>query len=72
MLRVHLLQGIGKPPLVLDATQVVVRLDDGTPISVSALFGGTDAVITSHVKDEGFHADLRRAGVDDKVTLERM
>lgn len=68
---VEILDGIGKPPLKIEASQLVVRLEDGTPVSVAAEFGG-GAVTVSHCKDEEFSDNLTKLGISDTVILEKM
>lgn len=65
---VEILRGIGSGiPLVLtDASQIVVRLADGTPICVASVFGGDDAVLVSHCEDPQFSADLAKMGIHGK------
>jgi len=68
---VEILDGVGKPPLKVEASQLVVRMPNGTPVSVAAEFGG-GAVIVSHCKDEEFHNNLVKLGINDTVVLEKM
>ncbi len=70
MFSVEVLQGIGKPPIKVDATQVVVRLANGTPVILAALFGGENSVLVSHCEDKNFNANLEKVGINSTVILE--
>jgi len=67
MFIVEVLTTVGKPPLRLPASQVVVRMPDGTPISVAALFGGVTSVLVSHCEDSSFNDNLRKLGINETV-----
>jgi len=68
---VEILDGIGRPPLKIEASQLVVRMPNGTPVSLAAEFGG-GAVIVSHCKDENFQENLEKLGINDTVVVEKM
>lgn len=72
MFRVEVIQAIGKPPLMLEASQVVVRMPDGTPVSLAALYGGPDSVLVSHCDDANFNENLRKLGMSDTVVTEKL
>ena len=58
MFIVEVIESIGKPPLRIPASQVVVRMRDGTPVSVAALFGSATSVMVSHCEDANFNDNL--------------
>lgn len=60
---------VGRPPTVLDASQVIVRLPDGTAVSVAALYGG--GVYVSHFADKAFQETLDKLGIENKLALEK-
>ena len=72
MFRVEVIQAIGKPPLMLEASQVVVRMPDGTPVSLAALYGGPDSVLVSHCDDANFNENLRKLGMSDTVVTDKL
>lgn len=83
-----LLKGVGGEPLVVDATMVVVRLDDTTPIlavgeralrlkpgepaAVAGAVGGDGIVRASHALDEDFNATLRALGINRTVICDKL
>jgi hypothetical protein len=67
MFIVEVVEGIGKPPLKIPASQVVVRMLDGTPVSLAALFGGPNSVMVSHCEDASFNDNLRKLGITGTV-----
>lgn len=67
MFIVEVIESIGKPPLRIPASQVVVRMLDGTPISVAAIFGGITSVMVSHCEDVNFNDNLRKLGINETV-----
>jgi hypothetical protein len=72
MFVVEVVQAIGRPPLKVEASQVVIRMPDGTPISLAALFGGPDSVLVSHCEDANFNENLRKLGLTDTVVTEKL
>ena len=72
MFTVEVLQGIGKPVQVLQATQVVVRTANGTPVSIAAMFGGSDGLLVSHCGDEQFESNLSKVGISDTVITQKV
>lgn len=66
--KVEVLTAIGRPPTLLDASQVIVRLPDGTAVSMAALYGG--GVCVSHFADKTFQETLDKLGIEKKVELE--
>ena len=59
--------GIGSEPIVLDATQVVVRGDNGDPVQIAAEHGPEGVLLLSNVYDENFNESLRKIGLDITV-----
>jgi hypothetical protein len=71
MFKVEIVERIGVPPLQLAASQVVITLPDGTPISIAALFGGEEAVLVSHCDDPKFNENLAKLGINKTVIPEK-
>lgn len=71
MFIVEVLESVGKPPVTLSASQVVVRLPNGTPVSIAALFGGLDSVLVSHCEDKNFNDNLSKVGIASTVIVEK-
>ena len=67
MFRVDILERVGVPPMQLEASQVVIRMPDGTPVSVAALFGGDESVMVSHCEDPKFNENLAKLGINQTV-----
>ena len=57
----------GAEPLVLEATLVLVELDDGTPIMVSGEYGPEGAVRSAHAGDKDFNQTLHALGINRTV-----
>jgi len=72
MFFVEILEGIGKPPLRLEASQVVIRMPDGTPVSVAATYGDESSVLVSHCDDPNFNANLRKLGINETTISSRL
>jgi hypothetical protein len=66
---VEILERIGQKPIVVPASQVVVRMPDGTPISVAALYGSSSSVMVSHCTDKDFQETLGKLGIKEKVIV---
>ncbi len=71
MFKVEVLERVGVPPLTVDASQVVIRLPDGTPVSVAALFGSEEALLVSHADDSDFNENLNKLGINETVITEK-
>ena len=71
MFKVEVLERVGVPPLTVDASQVVIRLLDGTPVSVAALFGSEEALMVSHADDSDFNENLNKLGINETVITEK-
>jgi len=72
MFTVEIIQSIGRPPIKVEASQVVIRMPDGTPVSLAALFGGPNSVLVSHCEDANFNENLRKLGLTDTVVTEKL
>ena len=66
---VHILSEVGGRPICLEASQVLVCFDDGTPASVSASFG-QGQICTAKAGDADFNATLNTLGVRQTVVCE--
>lgn len=69
MFYVEVINGIGKPPLKVEASQVVIRMPNGTPVSIAALYGGPNSVLVSHCEDANFNANLKKLGINETVIV---
>lgn len=72
MFYVEVINGIGKAPVRLEASQVVIRMPNGTPVSIAALYGGPSSVLVSHCQDPSFNDNLRKLGINDTVVVDTM
>lgn len=64
---VEIVNRFGEAPLRVPASQVVIKLDDGTPISVAALYGSEGSYCISHCKDKDFNRILKTLHIDQTV-----
>lgn len=67
MFLVDIVETIGKPPIQMAASQVVIRMADGTPVSLAALFGNAHSVMVSHCEDSNFNQNLQKLGIQETV-----
>lgn len=67
MFIVEIIECIGRPPLRIEAAQVVIRMPNGTPVSVAALYGSTESVLVSHCEDTNFSKNLSKLGINETV-----
>lgn len=74
MFDVEVITAIGASPVIhRNVSQVIVRLPDGTPVSVASVFGPSNAMLVSHCEDPNFATDLQKVGVTGKpVIVERV
>lgn len=72
MFFVEILQGINKKPIRIEASQLVVRLADGTPVMVGALYGGPNGVLVSHCGDDKFAENLAKLNVQGTVIVDKL
>ena len=56
--------GIGSEPIVLDASQVVIRGSNGDPVQIAAENGPEGVLLLSNVDDSDFNTALRTIGLD--------
>ena len=70
MFQVEIIEQIGKRPLVLEASQVVVRLD-GSPVCVAALFAGSNSIQVAHCVDKNFNEVLQKMQINETVIVEK-
>jgi hypothetical protein len=56
--------GIGSEPIVLDASQVVIRGSNGDPVQIAAENGPEGVLLLSNVDDSDFNETLRAIGLD--------
>ena len=69
MFQVEIINGIGKPPIKLEASQVIIRMPGGTPVSIAALYGGANSLLVSHCDDANFNANLKKLGINETVSV---
>lgn len=74
---VEIVTGVDQAPLIVDATQVIVRLKNGAPIMLASYMGPEGmvgaAIAGDEVKVESFNRMLRYCGVKqtpEVVTLD--
>jgi hypothetical protein len=72
MFVVEILEAIGKPPLRVPASQVVIRMPNGTPVSLAAVFGTSDSVLVSHCEDPDFNTNLQKLGIHETVITTKL
>jgi len=63
--------GVAKPE-VIEATQVVIKQADGTPIGVAAEYGPEGAHAVSHAGDDDFNKILEALGIDRLVITDSL
>jgi len=67
-LRLEILpDGIGSTPIILDATQVVVKGDNGEPVQLAAEQGVPGVLLLSNVYADDFNDSLKQIGYDITV-----
>jgi hypothetical protein len=59
--------GIGSKPIILEATQVVVKGANGTPVQLAAEQSPSSVLLLSNVDDDDFNEALRQIGYDITV-----
>lgn len=64
--------GIGSEPIVLDASQVVVRGSNGDPVQIAAENGPEGVLLLSNVNDDDFNEALRTIGLDITVVCNKL
>ena len=71
-MRLKIVNGIGNPPLEVDATMVVCEDINGTPIMVAGHYGPDQAIRASHAMDNDFNDTLKKLGVHKTVICDRL
>lgn len=61
----------GQQPFAIAASQVVIKMDDGTPVTV-AFEMGNRAIRISKVGDKDFEPALRELGLPDTVICDEL
>jgi hypothetical protein len=64
--------GVGSEPIVLDASQVVVRGSNGDPVQIAAENGPEGVLLLSNVDDADFADALRTIGLDITVICTKL
>lgn len=64
--------GVGSKPIILDATQVVVKGDNGQPVQVAAESGVSGVILVSKVGDDDFNELLQQIGYDITVLCNKI
>lgn len=71
-MRIKLIPRIGGSPIVLDVSQFIVVNDQGTPISVGAVYGPDGADAVSCIGCDDFQRILRVLGVNTTVVVDKL
>ncbi len=68
-MRLKILPGgvMGSDPVIMDATLVLVEMEDGTPVMVCGEYGPDGAVRASHAGDDDFNKTLNSLGINRTV-----
>lgn len=69
---VSIIPRVGGTPITLDASQVVVYQDNGTPIAVAAEYGPERSQAVSMAGQADFQRFLRLLGVNTTVVVDRL
>lgn len=64
--------GIGSETLVVDASQIVVRGDNGDPVQIAAEHGPEGVLLLSNVTDADFNEALSHIGLDITVFCKKL
>jgi len=64
--------GIGSETLVVDASQIVVRGDNGDPVQIAAEHGPKGVLLLSNVTDPDFNKALSQIGLDITVFCKKL
>ena len=59
--------GIGSTPIILEATQIVVKGANGDPVQIAAEQGPPGVLLLSNVDDDDFNDALQQIGYDITV-----
>lgn len=67
-MRIEILpKGIGSKPIILEATQVVIKGDNGDPVQIAAEQGPPGVLLLSNVYADDFNDALKQIGYDITV-----
>ena len=64
--------GIGSKPIILEATQVVVKGENGQPVQLAAESGVPGVLLLSNVDDSAFNELLQQVGYDITVICNKL
>ena len=64
--------GIGSEPIILNASQVVVRGTNGDPVQIAAEHGPEGVLLLSNVYDDDFNEALQNIGLDITVICKQV
>jgi hypothetical protein len=64
--------GIGSKPIILEATQVVVKGENGQPVQLAAESGVPGVLLLSNVDDSDFNELLQQVGYDITVICNKL
>lgn len=64
--------GIGSKPIILEATQVVVKGDNGEPVQIAADQGSQGVLLLANVYDDDFNDALKQIGYDITVICKKL
>jgi len=72
-LRIEILPaGIGSKPIILEATQVVVKGENGQPVQLAAESGVPGVLLLSNVDNTDFNELLQQIGYDITVICDKL
>ena len=64
--------GIGSKPIILEATQVVVKGENGQPVQLAAESGVAGVLLLSNVDNDDFNELLQQIGYDITVICTKL
>ena len=64
--------GIGSKPIILEATQVVVKGENGQPVQLAAESGVPGVLLLSNVDNTDFNELLQQIGYDITVICDKL
>lgn len=60
------------PPLRINATQVLIRNGQGTPVCVAGDYGPERGMMLAHADDDNFQECLAKLGIREVVIVDRI
>jgi hypothetical protein len=69
---VEIIDRIGRQPIRLDASQVLVRNNAGTPIAIAGEYGPEGVIKTAHAQDDDFNQVLAAFGCNGRVVVKTL